>query len=88
MSTTLNTRIYIRTNTVTHMFTYISNRICFSFHLKFPFLYIDESNILGFPLYQLYLQIFRHHRHKRLQTQLQQVSDVKGWSLSIVLQWD
>ena len=37
MSTTLNTRIYIRTNTVTHMFTYISNRISFSFHLKFPF---------------------------------------------------
>ena len=37
MSTTLNTRIYMRTNTVTHMFTYISNRICFSFHLKFPF---------------------------------------------------
>ena len=88
MSTTLNTPIYIRTNTVTHMFTYISNRICFSFHLKFPFLYIDERNMLGFPLYQLYLQILRHHRHKRPLVQLQQVSDVKGWSLSIVLQWD
>ena len=37
MSTTLNTRIYIRTNAVTHMFTYISNRISFSFHLTFPF---------------------------------------------------
>ena len=37
--------------------------------------------LMMFPLYQLYLQIFRHHRHKRLQTQLQQVSDVKGWSL-------
>ena len=37
MSTTLNTCIYIRTNTVTHMFTYVSNRICFSFHFKFPF---------------------------------------------------
>ena len=68
------------------MFTY---RICFSFHLKFSFFCIDESNMLKtFPLYQLYLQILRHHRHKRLQTQLQQVSDVKGWSLSIVLQWD
>ena len=78
MSTTLNTRIYIRTNTVTHMFTYISNRICFSFHLKFPFLCIDESNMLGFPLYQLYLQILRHHRHKRPLARLQQVSDVKG----------
>ena len=41
-----------------------------------------------FPLYQLYLQIPRHHRHKRPLAQLQQVSDVKGWSLSIVLQWD
>ena len=81
--------IYIRTNTVTHMFTHIRNRICFSFHLKFPFFYIDESNMLRtFPLYQLYLQILRHHRHKIPQTQLQQVSDVKGWSLSIVLQWD
>ena len=89
MSTTLNTRIYIRTNTVTHMFTYTSNRICFSFHLKFPFFHIDESNMLRtFPLYQLYLQIPRHHRHKRPLAQLQQVSDVKGWSLSIVLQWD
>ena len=89
MSTTLNTGIYIRTNTVTH----ISNRICFAFHLKFSFFCIDEnmlkSNMLmTFPLYQLYLQIFRHHRHKIPQTQLQQVSDVKGWSLSIVLQWD
>ena len=37
MSTTLNTRIYIRINAVTHMFTYISNRISFSFHLTFPF---------------------------------------------------
>ena len=88
MSTTLITRIYIRTNTVTHMFTYRSNRICFSFHLKFPFLYIDERNMLRFPLYQLYLQILRHHRHKRPLAQLQQVSDVKGWSLRIVLQWD
>ena len=25
------------TNSVTHMFTYIGNRICFSFHFKFPF---------------------------------------------------
>ena len=54
MSTTLNTRIYIRTNTVTHVFTNISNRISFSFHLKFPFFYIHESNMLRtFPLYQL-----------------------------------
>ena len=37
MSTTLNTRIYLRTNTVTHTFTYISNRICCFFHSKFPF---------------------------------------------------
>ena len=82
MSTTLNTRIYIRTNTVTHMFTYTSNRICFSFHLKFPFFHIDESNMLRtFPLYQLYLQIHHHHRHTKIpQTQLQQVSDVKGRS--------
>ena len=73
----------------THMLTYISNRIYFSFHFKFPFFYIDESNMLRtFPLYQFYLQIPRHHRHKRPLTQLQQVSDVKGWSLSIVLQWD
>ena len=87
MSTTLNTRI--RTITISHMFTYISNRICFSFHFKFPFFYINESKMLStFPLYQLYLQIFRHHRHKIPQIQLQQVSDVKGWSLSIVLQWD
>ena len=78
MSTTLNTRLYLRTNTVTHMFTYISNRICFSFHLKFPFLCIDESNMLGFPLHQLYLQILRHHRHKRPLARLQQVGDVKG----------
>ena len=40
--------------------------------------------LLTFPFYQLYLQIFRHHRHKKPQTQLQQVSDVKGWSLSSV----
>ena len=39
------------------------------------------------PLYQLYLQNLRHHRQKITQTQLQQVSDVKGWSLIIVLQW-
>ena len=78
MTTTLNTSIYIRTNTVTHMFTSISNRISFSFHLKFPF-FIDESNMLRtFPLYQLYLQILRHHRHKRPLAQLQQVSDVNG----------
>ena len=42
MSTTLNTGIYIRPNTVTH----ISNRICFAFHLKFPFFCIDEINML------------------------------------------
>ena len=34
-----------------------------------------------FPLYQLYLQIYHHHRHTKIpQTQLQQVSDVKGRS--------
>ena len=34
-----------------------------------------------FPLYQLYLQIHHHHRHTKIpQTQLQQVSDVKGRS--------
>ena len=50
----------------THMFTYISYPICFSFHFKFPFFHIDESNMLRtFPLYQLDLQIPRHHRHKR-----------------------
>ena len=33
----------------------------------------------AFPLYQLYLQIHHHHRHTKIpQTQLQQVSDVKG----------
>ena len=66
-------------NSYVYIITYISNRICFSFHFKYLFLYIDESNMLGtFPLYQLYLQILRNHRHKRPQTQLQQVSDVKG----------
>ena len=61
------------TNAVTNMFTYISKRICFSFH----FSRADESNMLRtFPLYQLYLQIPRHHRHKRPLAQLQQVSDV------------
>ena len=34
-----------------------------------------------FPLYQLYLQIHHHQRHTKIpQTQLQQVSDVKGRS--------
>ena len=59
MSTTLNTCIYIRTNTVTHMFTYIRNRICFSFHLKFPFFISMKVICWGrFPFIKFICRIF------------------------------
>ena len=59
MSTTLNTCIYIRTNTVTHMFTYIRNRSCFSFHLKFPFFIWMKVICWGrFPFIKFICRIF------------------------------
>ena len=74
MSTTLNTSIYNYKNQ--HRGTCLPIVFVSLFIWNFLFFCIDENDMFRtFPLYQLYLQILRHHRHKRPQTQLQQVSD-------------